>query len=307
MMSRYQLYPAEAPSGPEVTWSPRLNLVRSDSTVAKVSLMDAAWEQLTPCGDPGAPDLVLYIRRGGHGSWWNPAGDVCGHLTYERIRGELGSEIDRWQQEDPATALLLAEVFGRLSRPSGPEPLILQESLEIAGRQSPSVLTPYGRIPLPLAAPEIHRVLALAYLLVRTWLLHHAAAAKHPGREIPGRISILCDELDDCRTTPAAVYAALLALGGKPAAVRIVATTTQRRAVRLAKDSWNAAADSLFELALEGGVAVLEDIILPRSSAWAGSDPGAADPLQEAQDKAQTFIQARRRWVPRPLPQTDAG
>lgn len=102
-----------------------------------------------------------------------------------------------WQFQKPALFELFTRVLAKLSphagevlKPGPPSRVSIEEVRDI-----PTIILPYGRVPVTHASAGMRRVLALAYVLVWTWYEHTEAARLMnvaPLREL----LLLIDEVD---------------------------------------------------------------------------------------------------------------
>lgn len=102
-----------------------------------------------------------------------------------------------WQFQKPTLFKLFSRVLAKLSphageviRPGPPRRVSIEDALDI-----PTIILPYGSVPVTHASAGMRRVLALAYMLVWTWYEHTEAARLlnvKPLREM----TLLIDEVD---------------------------------------------------------------------------------------------------------------
>ncbi|MFT3771208.1 MAG: ATP-binding protein [Minicystis sp.] len=102
-----------------------------------------------------------------------------------------------WQFQKPAVFDLFARVLAKLSprpdeiiRPGPPRRVSIEDARDI-----PTILLPYGQVPITHASAGMRRVLALAYVLVWTWY-EHTEAARLQNRAPLQDLVLLVDEVD---------------------------------------------------------------------------------------------------------------
>lgn len=102
-----------------------------------------------------------------------------------------------WQFQKPALFELFARVLAKLSphpgeviRPGSPRRVSLEDARDI-----PTIILPYGSVPVTHASAGMRRVLALAYVLVWTWY-EHTEAARLMNVAPLGEMLLLIDEVD---------------------------------------------------------------------------------------------------------------
>ena len=185
-------------------------------------------------GRPPKPGLVLYARIDGGFSVWDPARnywrDTLGvvesadlqnyksdvpkayQFTKKEIWNGLKSssnedsamicngllrDVETWQLKKNRAFDLLQSTLAKLSS-SKNELLQFGESIPVNvgdDREIPTLIMPYGKIPVTQAAAGVRRVLALSYLLVWAWEAH--LKASNLKLEPPTRnIVLLFDEVE---------------------------------------------------------------------------------------------------------------
>lgn len=254
------------------------------------SLEQGQWLPFPP-GPPPAPGLVIYPRIDGGFSVKDPernrwrdrddsgrpiprpeAFHFSKRQVWEGLKDEEGRVVCRgliedwntWQLKGNGAFHLLSQVLEGLS-PGGPEsplrpgpPTRLPE--DYGNVDIPTLILPYGEIPIYHASAAIRRILSLAYLLVWAWTEHRleADARKHePAR----RIILLWDEIEAHlhpqwqRTILPAVLGVLEGLmkeldGPSP---QIIATTHAPLVLASMETRWKDDIDRLFNLELNEG------------------------------------------------------
>jgi hypothetical protein len=101
-----------------------------------------------------------------------------------------------WQNRKGEEFAALKAVLRFLS-PSPDEPLVPGEPTRLRADDAldiPTLVMPYGSLPITLAPAGVERILHVAYLLVWAWIEHKRIAPQEPG---PARnMTFLVDELD---------------------------------------------------------------------------------------------------------------
>jgi hypothetical protein len=102
-----------------------------------------------------------------------------------------------WQFQKPVLFELFARVLARLSphageviTPGPPRRVSIEDARDI-----PTIVLPYGNVPVTHASAGMRRVLALAYVLVWTWS-EHTEAARLQNRAPIDELTLLIDEVD---------------------------------------------------------------------------------------------------------------
>lgn len=102
-----------------------------------------------------------------------------------------------WQFQKPALFDLFTRVLTKLSphpneviRPGPPRRVSIEDARDI-----PTIVMPYGNVPVTHASAGMRRVLALAYVLVWTWH-EHTEAARLQNRAPLDELVLLVDEVD---------------------------------------------------------------------------------------------------------------
>lgn len=175
-------------------------------------------------GRPSNPGLVLYAQVDGSFAVWDPARNYWkkkGNIdvqdrqpayvfspkdVWDGLRGEnnewlcngLIRDWANWQREGKQ-AFKLLEAIIRLMSPSEGEKYSIGELRRISlddARDIPTLKTPYGEeTPVIYASAGVRRVIALAYLLVWTWV-EHRQACKLLGEEPASQVVFLVDEIE---------------------------------------------------------------------------------------------------------------
>ena len=102
-----------------------------------------------------------------------------------------------WQFQKPALFDLLSRVIARLSphpeeilRPGPPQRISIEDARDI-----PTLILPYGTVPVTHASAGMRRILALAYMLVWAWN-EHIEAARLRNTAPLGELVLLFDEVE---------------------------------------------------------------------------------------------------------------
>jgi hypothetical protein len=259
---------------------------------------------------PAMPGLVLYARIDGGFSLWDPArhywsaadeegektlpyqfeaSEVWNGLPTGTVKPEdiicngLLRDVENWRLKNNGAFAALQGVLRQLSADES-EALSIGEGVRVGmgSTDIPTLIMPYGRVPVTLAASGMKRVLALAYLLVWAWQEHKIASEKR--REEPTRrIVLLFDEVEAHlhpkwqRVFLPALHEAirLLLSGWELESVQIIATTHSPLVTGSVESLWNDDTDRLFDFDLENGKVEFECIEFAKLGAaehWLNSD-----------------------------------
>jgi len=172
------------------------------------------WE-LTPKTVPAVSGLVIYARVDGSFAVWDPAnitlmgqrnysGDSITVFSREEVWGGKGRQIQglitdwvKWQDRpDKYDFKTFEAVLRRVSPPDLGE-LKPGEHMRIAGEPGdiPTLVHPYGTIPVTLESAGIKRIITLAYLIVWTWQ-EHKIQAKQANRAEERQMVVILDEAE---------------------------------------------------------------------------------------------------------------
>jgi hypothetical protein len=307
-------------------------------------------------GRPAMPGLVLYARIDGGFSVWDPAQNYWAEEDTDEntivIGGPLRAfqfsksqvwnglpegaariediicngllrDVENWRLKRNGNFDLLQSVIKALSSGEDEELQIGPQSVTVGKSpvEIPTLVMPYGEIPITHAAAGVKRVLALAYLLVWAWDAHRKAAAKK--REQPTkRMVLLIDEVEahlhpkwQKLLLPAAlrVIESLL-LKNSAESVQVIATTHAPLVLGSVETLWNHDIDQLFDFDLEEGKVELEAIEFEKHGSaenWLSSDsfdlPSAYPvPAQAAMERADAFMRAHPDPQEAPVEEMDA-
>jgi hypothetical protein len=181
-------------------------------TLCEYRRQDLNWS--IPPGRPANPGLVIFAKIDGSFSLWDPERNGGGRSDtfefderrlWEGYRDSRDAVVCRglledwetWSLKSNGAFSLLCEVLAELSPPgeAGLKPGPATRVPGLGDRDVPTLLMPYGIVPLPQAFAAIRRILSLAYMLVWAWT-EHCAAAQQRGNESSGRIVLLWDEVE---------------------------------------------------------------------------------------------------------------
>jgi predicted ATPase len=250
-----------------------------------------------PVRRPPSPGLVLYARIDGGFSLWDPernggqelnpetqtrqerpvAYQFSKHDLWDGLKDEAGKLVCRGLLEDWETWSLKAngafEMLKSVLAEISPGDALLApgKSVRVPDREAqdtPTLLMPYGQVPLHHTSAGIRRILSLAYMIVWAWTEHSAAAAlrNHISTK---RIVLLWDEVEAHlhpqwqRTILPAIVKVLNKMLNSPdgTQVQIIATTHAPFTLASLETIFDEDSDRLFNLELNSkGKVVLEPI-----------------------------------------------
>ncbi|MDR0753087.1 MAG: AAA family ATPase [Holosporaceae bacterium] len=224
---------------------------------------------------PSVPGLIVYARVDGSYAVWEPIKQdsyVFSRVdVWEGVSGKIEGLIRdwaRWQstpEKYPFDKLM--HVLKRISPPdmgelqSGEPIRMLSDAREI-----PTIMHPYGAVPITHTSAGIRRIVTLAYLIVWAWH-EHTIRATLTGTAPERRMVILIDELEAHlhpkwqRTILSALIDIQSLLAGE-LNVQFVISTHSPLVLASAEPIFNDATDKLFNLFAneETGVAELSEI-----------------------------------------------
>lgn len=256
-------------------------------------------------GRPSKPGLVIYARIDGGFSVWDPArnywrdkdDDVDAesveddtltkqpkayqfsksevwngkpeHASDNIVSNGLIRDVESWRLKGNGVFDLLQKVLEVLSTDEGGT-LRIGEGVRVKvgdAREFPTLVLPYGNVPVTQAAAGMRRVLALAYLLVWAWE-EHKRAAELIKEEPTRRLVLLFDEVEahlhpkwQRVFLPAVLKVAQsLLLQDAADSVQIIATTHAPLVLGSVETLWDEDQDQLFDFDLEGDQVKLEGI-----------------------------------------------
>jgi hypothetical protein len=282
---------------------------------------------------PPMPGLVVYARIDGGFSVWDPARnywrrgedaverppayqfskeELWNGLPLDAVRPEdiicngLLRDVEIWRLKGNGVFQLLQDVLRQVSAGDA-ETLRIGESVRVGlgGSDIPTLVMPYGNVPVTHAASGIRRVLALAYLLVWAWE-EHKRAASQTQEEPTRRLVLLFDEVEahlhpkwQRVFLPAIMTAAKsLLMEDSAESIQVIASTHSPLVMGSVENLWNPDRDRLFDLDLEGGQVELETIDFVRHGSvenWLVSDSfdlpsGYPVAAQQAINRADSFM-----------------
>lgn len=164
---------------------------------------------------PAISGLVIYARVDGSFAVWDPVNRILQQPTERspwpglkftreqvwngtsRIEGLIRDWV-KWQERQdkyPAFATFAA-VLKRVSPPDL-GPLVAGDPERIPGeiRDIPTLVYPYGTVPIVFASAGIKRILTLAYLIVWAWE-EHKLHAKQAGKREERQMVVIIDEVE---------------------------------------------------------------------------------------------------------------
>ena len=179
-----------------------------------------------PLRRPPSPGFILYARIDGGFSLWDPERNYwhendssvpnkserpnsfqfSKHQLWESLQDESGRVLCRglledwqtWKLKSNGAFAMLTEVLKDLS-PGGRDGIMQPgDSVRLpdsGAREIPTLVLPYGPVPIHQTSAGIRRILSLAYMIVWAWT-EHRVAAQLRGREHTKRIVLLWDEVE---------------------------------------------------------------------------------------------------------------
>jgi hypothetical protein len=307
-----EFYPTkDAPKNdpPFFSWKSRGKVGDATEGRTEFSFPTQKWKG-TKKGRRTMPGIVLYARIDGGFSLWDPARnywldkdekgqrtppyqfnkeEVWNGLPSGAVRAEdiicsgLVRDVENWRLKRNGAFGMLQNVLKRLSSDKV-EVLRIGEGERVGESVTdiPTLIMPYGKVPVTLAASGMKRVLALAYLLVWAWQEHRIASEKR-GEEPTRRMVLLFDEIEAHlhpkwqRVFLPALHEAVSSLlsDEKLDSVQIIATTHSPLVTGSVEHLWNNETDRLFDFDLEDGKVEFERIAFVKRGAaenWLDSD-----------------------------------
>lgn len=307
-------------------------------------------------GRPSKPGLVLYARIDGGFSLWDPArnywreefdpseqdlvakrtsayqfskSEVWNGLS-ELASGDAGiicngllRDVENWRLKGNGVFELFQQVLRVLSAGEA-ESLRIGEGVRVSvndARDIPTVVMPYGPVPVTHAAAGMKRILALAYLLVWSWEEHKRAAELK--KEEPTRSLVLLFDEVEAHLHPkwqrvflpaVSEVAQSLLLQDSADSVQIIATTHAPLVLGSVETLWDENQDQLFDFDLEGDQVILEAIDFEKHGGaehWLSSDSfdlphnygSYSVDAQKAMERADAFM--RNHHNPKDAPQDE--
>lgn len=294
---------------PVLTWGSRGKVGVTTEGRAEFSFEAQKWKG-TKKGRPSMPGIVLYARIDGGFSLWDPArnywldtnekgektppyqfnkAEVWNGLPLGAVRAEdiicngLLRDVENWRLKSNGAFGMLQDVLKSLSADDH-ETLSIGEAERVGkgAAEVPTLIMPYGKVPVTLAASGMKRVLALAYLLVWAWQEHRIASEKR--REEPTRRMVLLFDEVEAHLHPKwqrvflpALHEAIRSLlaGEELDSVQIIATTHSPLVTGSVEYLWDDDTDRLFDFDLKDGKVEFECIPFAKLGAaehWLESD-----------------------------------
>lgn len=110
----------------------------------------------------------------------------------------LVDDWETWRLKGNGAFAMLTEVLLRLSPGGSEHPLKPGTSTRVPGfpaQDIPTLLMPYGEVPIHQASAGVRRIISLAYLIVWAWT-EHKIEAQNRGNEASKKIVLLWDEIE---------------------------------------------------------------------------------------------------------------
>jgi hypothetical protein len=231
---------------------------------------------------PSIPGLIVYARVDGSYAVWDPVkqydtSSVGSKVVFSRnevLNGVTGSieglirDWIKWQSApDKYPFDILKSVLRRISPPDMGE-LRPGEPVRIINdiRDIPTIVHPYGEIPIVSASAGVRRIVTLAYLIVWAWH-EHKVSAELTNTKPENRMVILVDEIE-AHLHPKwqrVILSALLdiqTLLSSELKIQFFVSTHSPLVMASAETFFNAEMDKLFHLSVNGktGEAELADM-----------------------------------------------
>jgi hypothetical protein len=229
----------------------------------------AVWDPAQPSAEAASSGARLAVppaARLGTKEVWLGASDDADN----QICAGLIDDCVRWQAAGGHEIAWLTDVLAALA-PAGAideaqaEPLRLGQPTRVwvrDRRDIPTIVMPYGEVPVTLASAGLRRILALAYMLVWSWR-EHVAACGVLGREPTASLVLLVDELEAHlhpqwqRVILPAILAAVRVLRAD-LAVQLIVNTHAPLVLASVETLFDEEQDRLFHFALREGQVAIE-------------------------------------------------
>ncbi len=199
--------------------------------------------------------------------WDGKPGEIEG-MVRDWIAWQLSPDRETFSKLEKVLACLSPEDLGRI-KPGDPA------RLPGDPRQIPTIVHPYGTVPVVFSSAGVQSILLLTYMM--TWVWHeHKIAARQLGEEPFGRMTIILDEVE-AHLHPRwqrTVLPALMGIGDllqKDIAVQVVASTHSPMVLASMETMFSHGSDVLYHLLLKDSAVVLEEIEFQKYgdvSAW---------------------------------------
>lgn len=250
---------------------------------------------------PDRPDSFQFAKR----QLWESLTDASGTVI---CRGLL-EDWETWRLKSNGAFAMLIKVLADLS-PGGREGTMRPgESVRLpdsGAREIPTLVMPYGSVPIHQASAGIRRILSLAYMIVWAWT-EHRVAAELRGHERTKRIVLLWDEVEAHlhpqwqRTILPAVVGVLQKLlqDADGTELQVLATTHAPLVLASLETVFVPDTDRLFNLELnDAGAVCLETILWSKQGdavEWLRSP--AFDMLSGYSCEAERALKAAQSWL----------
>lgn len=256
-------------------------------------------------GKKTKPGLVIYARIDGGFSIWDPARNYSSETdTGSNPHAGKSLSLNRsevWEGASPCLGLLLdweswrlsnngawklfKEVLEALSPEYGEQihPLPAERLLISDDKPTPYLQMPYGKVPVTQCSAGMRRILAMAYMLVWTWL-RHKEDAKLIGEKQANSLVLLWDEVEahlhpqwQRQILPAQMeVVSSILLGKGKSNVQVIVTTHAPLVLASMETHWQERQDKLFNLeyAKNRKQVVVEEVIYAKfgdASGWLAS------------------------------------
>ncbi|MBI2425400.1 MAG: AAA family ATPase [Candidatus Hydrogenedentes bacterium] len=209
----------------EINYSCSTSISSKEATLVRAQFGTKLEKWLNPAGASVDAGLLLYMRVDGSFSLWDPVRNMhepadasnlpshtmrppAFHFRNEEIWNGLRSNGNvfcegllsdwrNWKISDGPEFQLLREVLLKLS-PSEAEKLEPGDFQRLSindVRDIPTIVFPYGPVPVSLASAGMKRIISLAYLI--TWIhTEHLNACNAFGKDSARQLTILIDEVE---------------------------------------------------------------------------------------------------------------
>ena len=309
---------------------------------------DESWSS-APKGKPPITGLIIYARLDGGFSvkdpernYWRDKDEVTKKPlprpesfqfskkeVWESLKDETGKLLCRglvedwetWRLKGNGAFEMMEQVLLSLS-PGGKEhPLTPGTSTRVPGyppQDIPTLVMPYGEVPIHHASAGVRRIISLAYLIVWAWT-EHKIEANNRGNEPSKKIVLLWDEIEAHlhpqwqRTILPAVIEVLQRLlkEADGTDLQVIATTHAPLVLASMEPHWQDADDKLFNLELteDGKQVKVEEVPWARfgdASGWLTSpafdmNSGFSREAEEAMQAADDLMAGQTDELPEGL------
>jgi hypothetical protein len=279
------------------------------------------WKLLSPLSTVSG--LVVYARVDGSFAVWDPANprlvgkDTCASFTREAvwnggdgIEGLLRDWI-KWQtRSNEFPAFQTFQKVVQRTKPPDLGELQIGPPMRIRGgsKEIPTLVHPYGNVPITFESAGIRRILTLAYLIVWAWE-EHKVRAKDAGRREERQMVILLDEAE-AHLHPRWQRILLRALLGiaqdlhEELHIQYLIATHSPMVLASAESIWDAETDRLFHLRLNAnGKVFFEGMpfeIRGTTDSWLQSP--SFDNMHPGSESAELAISKAKKLISAPTP-----